>query len=215
MKKKIILVHGYHKNNKDMLTLNKNLEELGNEVMSVELPLTFKDITYATSVFEEIITEIIYDLKKGEKINLVGHSTGGIVIRLFLSNTKHIDKIHRCVLIATPNKGSKLADIASKLFPTFINIFKTLKSLKRENIQELQLKHIDSIEIGAIAGRKSNLLSDKLLKDENDGRVEVSSTICGELKDFLVLPFSHKEIHHKFETAKLVDIFLEQGNFNL
>ncbi|HZK57212.1 MAG TPA: alpha/beta hydrolase, partial [Clostridia bacterium] len=208
-------VHGYYKNKKDMSVLKKNLEELGNEVISVELPLTFEDITYATSVFEETVTEIICGLREGEKINLVGHSTGGIVIRLFLSDTKYIDKIYRCVLIAVPNKGSKLADIASKLFPKSINVFKTLKSLKCENVRKLQLGNIDSVEIGAVAGSKSNLLSNRLLKSENDGRVEVSSAICGELKDFIVLPFNHGKIHHKFETAELVDAFLERGSFDL
>lgn len=215
MRKKLVLVHGYYKNNKDMLTLEENLKKLGNEAISVELPLTFEDITDATSVFEEIIAKIVDDLKEDEKISLVGHSTGGLVIRLFLSNTKHIDKIHRCVLIATPNQGSKLADVVSELSPMFINIFKTLRSLKYENVKELQLKHIDSVEIGAIAGNKSNLLSDKLLNDENDGRVEISSTLCEELKDFIILPYGHNEIHHKLETAKLVDIFLKEGNFNL
>lgn len=215
MKKKIILVHGYYKNKKDMSALEKNLEGLGNEVISVELPLTFEDITYATSVFEETVAEIICTLKENEKINLVGHSTGGVVIRLFLSNTKHIDKICRCVLIAVPNKGSKLADMASRLFPRSVNVFKTLRSLKCENVRKLQLKNIDSVEIGAIAGNKSNLLSNKLLKDKNDGRVEINSAICGELKDFIVLPFNHTKIHHKFETAELVDAFLERGSFDL
>jgi len=215
MKKKIILVHGYYKNKKDMSALEENLEKLGNEVISVELPLTFEDITYATSVFDEKVTEIICGLKEGEKINLVGHSTGGIVIRLFLSNTGYIDKMHRCVLIAVPNKGSKLADIASKLFPRSVNVFKTLESLKCENVRKLQLEDIDSVEIGAIAGSKSNLLSNRLLKSENDGRVEINSAICGELKDFVVLPFNHAEIHHKFETAELVDAFLERGSFDL
>ena len=215
MKKKIILVHGYYKNKRDMSALEKNLKKLGNEVISVELPLTFEDITYATSVFEETVAEIIHDLKEGEKINLVGHSTGGIVIRLFLSNTEHIDKIYRCVLIAVPNKGSKLADIASELFPKSVDVFKTLKSLKRENIRGLQLENVDSVEIGAIAGSKSNILSDRLLGSENDGWVQINSAICGNLKDFVVLPFNHREIHHKFETAELVDAFLERGSFDL
>ena len=215
MKKKIILVHGYYQNKKDMSALEENLEKLGNEVISVELPLTFEDITYAATVFKEMVLKIIHGLKDGEMINLVGHSTGGIVIRLFLSNTEHIDRIHRCVLIAVPNKGSKLADIASELFPRSVNVFKTLKSLKCENVRGLRLKHIDDIEIGAIAGCRSNLLSDRLLKNENDGKVEISSAIYKELKDFVILPFSHKEIHKKFETAELVDVFLEQGNFNL
>ncbi len=215
MKKKIILVHGYYKNKKDMSTLKENLEKLGNKVISVELPLTFEDVTYATSVFEKVIAGTLDGLKKDEKINLVGHSTGGIVIRLFLSCTKHTDKIHRCVLIAVPNRGSKLADLASKLFPKSINIFKTLKSLKCKNVRKLQLKHVDGIEVGAIAGNRGILLSNRLLKDVNDGRVEISSAIYGELEDFIVLPFGHNEIHHKPETAELVNVFLKQGNFNL
>lgn len=215
MKKKIILVHGYYKDKRDMSTLEKNLKRLGNKVKSVELPLTFEDITYATSIFEEIAVETIDGLKEGEKINLVGHSTGGIVIRLFLSGTKYTDKIHRCVLIAVPNRGSKLADLAAKLFPKSVNTFRTLKSLKCDNVRKLQLKHVDNVEVGAIAGNRGNLLSNILLKDVNDGRVEINSAIYGELKDFIVLPFNHNKIHHKFETAELVDIFLEQGNFNL
>ena len=106
-----------------------------------------------------------------------------------------------------PNKGSKLADLASELFPRSVDIFKTLKSLKCENVRKLQLKHIDGVEIGAIAGNKGNLLSDILLKDVNDGRVEINSAIYKELKDFIVLPFNHNEIHHKFKTAELVNIF--------
>ncbi|KYH30605.1 alpha/beta hydrolase family protein [Clostridium tepidiprofundi DSM 19306] len=98
MRKKIILVHGFNKNKKDMNTLEKNLEKMNYTCTSVNLPLTFKEIEYCTHIFEQKIKETICNLRKGEKINLVGHSTGGLVIRHFLSTTKHIKKIHRCVL---------------------------------------------------------------------------------------------------------------------
>src|SRR5690554_3857812 len=110
MKQKVILIHGYFRTQRDMMDLKKNLEKLGYEGILVDLPLTFNNIEYATSVFEGKIEGIINSLQEDEKISLVGHSTGGLVIRLFLSNTKHIEKIHRCVLIATPNEGSQLAD---------------------------------------------------------------------------------------------------------
>ncbi|KYH28747.1 hypothetical protein CLTEP_27490 [Clostridium tepidiprofundi DSM 19306] len=115
--------------------------------------------------------------------------------------------------LSTPNNGSQLANIASKFSSIFVNIFKTLESLKPENIENLNLKHIESIEIGAIAGNKNNLLLGKLLKTENDGRVHVNSVKYKELKDFIVVPYSHKEIHHKYEIAKLVSIFIENGKF--
>lgn len=213
MKKKVILIHGYFRNYKDMIDLKKNLEILGYEGILINLPLTFKNIEYATSIFEEKVNKIISNLKKDEKISFVGHSTGGLVIRLFLSNTKYINKINRCILIATPNEGSQLADIASKLSRIFINIFKTLRSLKCKNVEKLDLIHRDKIEIGAIAGKRSNLILGKLIKKDNDGRVEVSSVVYEGLKDFIIIPYNHIEIHHKFKVAKLVDNFLKNGSF--
>ncbi|SHH19345.1 lipase family alpha/beta hydrolase [Tepidibacter thalassicus] len=213
MNKKVILVHGFSKNKKDMQTLKENLEKIGYKCILIDLPLTFKEIEHCSSIFEQKIKETIYSLKENEKINLVGHSTGGLIIRHFLSNTKYVDKINRCVLISTPNNGSQLANIASKLSIIFINIFKTLKSLRSESVKSLNLKHIESVEIGAIAGNKNNLLLGKLLKTENDGRVQVNSVKYKELKDFIVVPYGHKEIHHKYEIAELVNTFIENGHF--
>ncbi len=212
MNKKVILVHGYFRNHKDMLDLKKNLEKVGYEVISVNLPLTFKTIEGASDIFNKKMREIIANLKGDEKISLIGHSTGGLIIRLFLSNTDNINKIHRCVLIATPNSGSQLADIASKVSSIFVSVFKTLKSLKQENVANLNLINED-IDIGIIAGNKNNLILGKLLKKESDGRVEIDSARYEEAKDFVIMPYNHKEIHHKFEIAQLAAFFLENGRF--
>lgn len=217
MNKKVVLVHGYSKNKKDMTVLKKNLEYLGYEAILADLPLTFNSIEYATEVFEEQMDNIISNLKDGEKIDMVGHSTGGIVIRLFLSNnminTYYENKISRSVLIATPNNGSELANITFKRLHILSKIFKTLDSLKTENIEKLLLKKPNYTEIGAIAGNNSNSLLGKLLRKPNDGRVEISSVMYDGLKDFIVLPYGHTEIHYKVETAKFVDAFLKKGKF--
>lgn len=211
--KKIILIHGYNRDHNDMTTLKDNLEELGYEIILVDLPLTFKRIEYCTDIFKREVQEIISRLPKEEKISLVGHSTGGLIIRNFLTITQHKGKIDKCVLIGTPNKGSKLADIAAKVANIFVDIFKTLKSLRTKNIERLNLYAGTEIEIGAIAGNKNNLLLGNLLKRENDGRVRVDSVKYDNLKDFIVLPYGHKEIHYKFETAKLIDNFLKYKKF--
>ncbi|MBM7622524.1 alpha/beta fold hydrolase [Sporohalobacter salinus] len=213
MRKKVVLVHGYNKNQNDMFILKENLTKLNYNVELVDLPLTFKKIEYCTSVFKERIEQIISDMCKNEKISLAGHSTGGLIIRHFLSNTKYKTKIDRCVLIATPNQGSQLANIASRLSDTFINVFKTLDSLSPDNLKNLELENSNPIEIGAIAGNRSNLILGSLLQGENDGRVQVDSVRYEGLKDFIVIPYGHKEIHYKFKTAKLVDSFLRDGEF--
>jgi uncharacterized alpha/beta hydrolase family protein len=214
MKEKIILIHGYNKNKSDMKALSKHLDSLGYDSILVDLPLTFKELEHCSLLFRDNIQNIIKDLPQGEKINLVGHSTGGLIIRKFLCDTKFKDKINKCVLIATPNKGTKLADIAAKVSNLFIKVFKTLRSLQTKSVENLNLRNIEGIEIGAIAGDKCNLLLGKMLKNKNDGRVEVSSVYYDGVKDFVVLPYGHKEIHYKFDTAKLIDNFIKNGKFS-
>lgn len=209
---KVILLHGFNKNKSDMEVLKSNLLLHNLECILIDLPLTFKKIEYSASIFEGIFENIIRDINDEEKISLVGHSSGGLVIRKFLSDTKHLKRVHKCILIATPNHGSKLADFACKVSKTYVKIFKTLGSLQTENINNLQLQKT-VIDIGAIAGNYNNLLLGKLLQNENDGRVEVHSVFYDELKDFIVVPYGHKEIHYKFETANLINNFIKYSEF--
>lgn len=214
MKQKIsILVHGYNKNKNDMSCLSKNLEKLNHKCILVDLPLTYKEIDYATSIFERTIEEILKGIDEDEKVNLIGHSTGGLIIRKYLLEAKNRDRINNCVLIATPNNGSELADIASNYLKFLPHIFRTLNSLKTENVKGINFFSDERIRIGAIAGRNDKLLLGKLLTGESDGRVTVNSVYYEGLKDFIVLPYQHKEIHYKWETAKLIDDFLETGSF--
>lgn len=213
MNKKVILTHGYLKTYRDMSILGRNLENLGYEVFLMDLPLTFNDIEHAAFIFEENFNKIASSLKDGEKISLVGHSTGGLVIRLFLNNTLNRDRIHRCVLIATPNKGCKLAEVASRVSRVFIHIFKTLKSLRYEKIKKLNLSYNKDIEIGIIAGNKNNLLLGQLLNAENDGRVKIDSVLYERAKDYIIVPLNHKEIHYDFHVAEQIDVFLRNGSF--
>lgn len=196
-----------------MKPLKQNLELLGYECIVPNLPLTFKEFDQSALILEAILEELIEsNLKHEEKVNLVGHSTGGLVIRKFVSETNHISRIGRCVLIATPNKGSKLANLAASIKPVG-EIYRTLKSLKYNYIEQMDFTSVPDVEIAAIAGNKNNLFLGNLIRDENDGRVELSSVFYPELKDIITLPFGHIEIHHQQETAKWVDTFLRTGKF--
>jgi pimeloyl-ACP methyl ester carboxylesterase len=213
-KKKVLLLHGYNKNKKDMYVLRDNLANMDYEVILTELPLLFRSVKYCAEIFAEQLKEITADLKIGEKLSLVGHSTGGIIIRKVIKDPLIKPHIDRCVLISTPHKGSKLADKAAEISKVFINLFRPVKSITTESIEKMNLKRPAEIEIGAIAGSKSNLFLGRFLRGENDGRIRVESVRCSDLKDFKVIPYGHKEIHHQLETAKLVDHFLREGKFS-
>lgn len=194
-----------------MKPLEIHLEKMGHECISINLKLTYREFVDAVMDLETLVMKL--NLMAGEKINLVGHSTGGLVIRKFLSDSKYNHLIGKCVLIATPNKGSRLADFASNI-KGYTKIYRTLKSLTSQYLANINFTNDANIEMGVIAGNKNNLLLGKLLKGESDGRVELNSAYFLQATDFITFSYGHKEIHHKIGTAKAVDAFLKYGKFS-
>jgi triacylglycerol esterase/lipase EstA (alpha/beta hydrolase family) len=91
MKKKVILVHGYFKTEKDMFVLKTELEKRSFEVVTINLPLTFKKLKSVLPFFKREVEKIIAESEAEAKINFVGHSTGGLLIRRFLAVTEDKD----------------------------------------------------------------------------------------------------------------------------
>lgn len=211
MREEIILVHGYNKNEKDMLPLMNNLKEFGLNVRTINLPITFSNFNYCAELFAYKIKRILEDTKI-EKLHLIGHSTGGLIIKKFIEDTK-LTNIGKCILIATPNKGTKLANITKDYLPFVVKIFKPIDALIEGNQKILEPKNIPTPEIGCIIGRKNNLALGVFLSKESDGRVEVESAKNNIMKDFIILNYGHKKIHHKKEVAKYIHNFIKHGKF--
>ncbi|MBM7613554.1 alpha/beta fold hydrolase [Alkaliphilus hydrothermalis] len=216
MKHKNILIHGYNKTSSDMKVLKDNLEKLGHGCIILDLPLTYHKLEHGTMLLEEMLSDLIKDLKEGEKLNLVGHSTGGLVIRHLLSFTSHRKYIDKCILVATPNRGSDFANLVGRIFRIAFKKYKTLKSIQSCELKRLGLgDECNDIDIAAIAGNNNNLFFGNLLREENDGRVTVKSVKIEGLKDFILLPYGHKDIHYQPVTAELIDSFLRTGKFKV
>lgn len=195
-----------------MQPLKHHLQAIGYECFVPDLKLTFHEIETSVFLFEGFVETIIqFHLIEGETIHFVGHSTGGLIIRKWLESTNYKQYIGRCVFVATPNNGSQLAEIATKIKP-YANIFQTLKSLTKQATATIN-KDFKGIEMAAIAGNKNNLLFGQLIGGDNDGRIELESVFFPQLKAFTVLPYGHKEIHHQLETANYIDTFLKKGLF--
>jgi len=213
LKQKVVLIHGYNKSSKDMGELKKNLENLSYECVSIDLPLTFKSFEENSLIFEDKVKELVSNLNVNETLNFVGHSTGGLILRRFIADGKLSHRVGKCVLIATPNNGSELADIVGKKAAIFLKIFKILASLQSEKVKQLNLDNSYNIEIAAIAGNKSDLLLSRFISDENDGMVGTKSVWYEGLRDFIILPYGHKTIHYQKETSVLIQSFFEYGRF--
>ncbi len=207
----VVLVHGYNKSRRDMYPLQSLLRRLGYETVLVSLPLRFRTLAHCVRVFEKRIAEMS-ELRRADNIYMVGHSMGGLVIRHFLARNT-IENLARCVFIAPPNQGTKLVDIAETYIRPWIHIFKPLQALRTRVARQPVPVPLGETEIGVIAGSKNNLWLGIFLASPNDGRVEVEATRLASMADFLVMPYGHKEIHHRADVAAQVDYFLRNGAF--
>ncbi|MGE7546694.1 alpha/beta hydrolase [Sporosarcina newyorkensis] len=210
MNDQVLLLHGFNKNSRDMKTLSTYLEEQGYHCRSLNLPLTRLEFDKSVLLVEQVLSEMA--LHKDARIHLVGHSTGGLLIRKVLKETDNLAAIGRCVQIATPNHGSQLAYVASKIVG-YTQYFRTLRSLHTTYIEQLNLSKDPPCPIGAIAGTRNHLWLGKLLEGDNDGRIELASVQYPGLTDFISVPYGHKEIHHQREVADLTVRFLKLGQF--
>lgn len=210
----IFLVHGYNKSNSDMKFLKKNLEKMGYKINNNTLPILFSTLEKCTEILKKRVNEELKLNKEYKKIHFIGHSMGGVIIRKFLENNR-VDNLGRCILIATPNKGMKLADFAEKKVRLFGMLFKPIKDIVSYRIKINKPMNIPEPEIGVIAGDKNNLVLGMLLSKNSDGRVEVDETKFEGMKEFMVLNYGHKEIHHRYETVELADNFLQKGTFKI
>lgn len=106
----VILLHGLFHNRACWFLLKQRLEQCGFTVVSETLP-PWEEIDSLAARLDKLVEEtcITYDV---DKVHLVGHSMGGMLARYYVQMKGGERRVERCILLATPNRGSKLAPFA-------------------------------------------------------------------------------------------------------
>ncbi|MDE4953428.1 alpha/beta hydrolase, partial [Francisella tularensis subsp. holarctica] len=68
------------------------------------------------------LCQIIQNIPKTKSITFISHSMGGILVCKCIDKLQ-LDNIYKCVFIATPFAGSKVADIGDRI-PFYSSILK-------------------------------------------------------------------------------------------
>ncbi len=203
-----ILVHGFNKNSRDMAFLEKGLGESGFATISVDLPARFGTMDACVKALH---LQVRNEIGEYQTVNFVAHSMGGLITRFYINHVQ-LAGVGKCVFIATPHNGSRLAGLAGRV-PFYSRIFQTLNPiLPGSGFEPPPLP--EGTRLGLIAGNNDrSLLGRMFLSEQNDGRIEVSSVESKDADEFIVLPYGHKDIHHQQETLALVSNFLQKGTF--
>jgi alpha-beta hydrolase superfamily lysophospholipase len=205
----VVLLHGFMRTGRNMAFLSGHFNNAGYRTLSPNLPLYYKSLDECTAAFERFFFD---EAGNYGHVHFIGHSMGGLIIRNFLSRNNVVNS-GRSVLIGTPNQGSDLVGIVEKYAPFIMKVIKPYIALRPGGPAIPPPINFPSPEIGAIAGNKSNLILSRLMSRDNDGRVAVAAVPFEGMKDFIVLPYNHDEIHHKKETAILIMNFIKTGSF--
>lgn len=107
----IILLHGLFQSPACWLWLKFCLHRQGFSALhTIALP-PWKDVEILTERLAKRVDEL-RQTNGRKKVHLIGHSMGGIIARNYLQIRGGAHKVDQCLLIATPNGGSKLAPFA-------------------------------------------------------------------------------------------------------
>lgn len=118
LKYPIVLVHGLGAKSKFgpfdyFYGLPKRLRDAGNTVFVADLT-AFHTVEHRAA---ELKAQIARALPDAEKVNLVGHSFGGLDARFLAADKEFSSRVASVTTIGSPNRGSTIADVGLGLVP--------------------------------------------------------------------------------------------------
>jgi triacylglycerol lipase len=109
----VVLVHGYDGTPASFDVLSQRLRAAGRQVVVVQLPdRGTGDIETSAGVVARAV-----DRTDAARVDLVGYSAGGIVVRAYLGEPGRAQHARHVVLLGSPNHGAQLAGLAAMLGP--------------------------------------------------------------------------------------------------
>ncbi len=206
----VVVLHGIARSSDNMKELASFLGKNGYEVINIDYPSTSHKIEELTDIVNLEMSKKIVDQKK---INFVGYSMGGLIVRALIHKFKY-KNLGRVVQLAPPNQGSEVADFLKDFWP-----YKKIYGPAGQQLITNQ-KDFDNIfgivnyELGIIAGNSSiDPISSFIIKGDDDGKVAIEKTKLEGMKDHIIIDASHTFFPTNKKVQKQALFFLKNGKF--
>jgi triacylglycerol lipase len=211
----IVLLHGLIRTPKSMQTMARALEGRGYTVVNIGYPSRREPIA---ALARHVADSIGRRIPSG-RIHIVGHSLGGVLVRVAVANgLLDAARIDRVVMLGTPNRGTELVDRLQRnaatrwLLRTTMGVAGTELGTEPTGIMA-RLPRVP-FETGVIAGSATdNPFFSLLLPGPDDGRVTVDRARVEGMRELIVLPYSHPFLMRRRAVIEATIRFLETGRF--
>lgn len=207
----VVVLHGLGRTNHSMSRLASSLTAHGYAVVNENYPSRKKAVA-------ELVDAVAVGVGKCRALNathihFLTHSLGGILVRAYFQHNV-VPEARRVVMLAPPNHGSEIADAYSRKwwYRLFTGPAGQELGTGPQGIA-FTLEEIP-LEVGVIAGTKSiDPWFARVMPEPNDGKVSVESARLQEMRDFLVVPYTHTFMSGRKLVATQVLSFLDDGRF--
>ncbi len=205
----VIYLHGLGRSSRSLRPVMNAMPDEGYVHIPFEYPSTRVPLEQSAGYLQTLIESLI-DV---EKLSFVVHSMGGLVVRRYLVD--HRDpRLHRMVMMGTPNSGAELADMLKSNF-----VFRAIygpagQQLVTDPTGPAKSLPTPDFEFGIVAGGKNDDRGfNRLIPGDDDGTVTVASTRLAGAADFLLVPKLHSFLMSDETVIAAVRHFLEHGRF--
>lgn len=206
MYERVVLVHGLWMNALAMVPLQARIARCGFRVER----FGYRSVMGAPDHSAGRLSRFVSGLK-ADRVHLVGHSLGGILILRALAQQPDA-RIGRVVLLGTPLAGSRAGRGLSRF-----RVGRWMLGESRTLWQEASPPPAPAgVEVGVLAGNLAVGLGRIVarLTGPNDGAVTVAETAMPGAADSMVLRVSHSGLLVSGAVARQVCAFLKQGRFS-
>lgn len=204
----VLLIHGITRSSKSMAGYREPLEKAGLQVFPFDYPSTRVDLDASA----EYLHQVIESLEGIERLHIVAHSMGGVVARAY--RAKHRDeRLHRLVLVGSPQNGAEMADLArDKANVVFKTIFGPAgQQLITDQDGFLVKLPKPDVEFAVIAGGHPPNGINPLIPGDDDGIVSVASTRLAGAADYLYVESLHLALNRNATVHAATVRFLQTG----
>lgn len=204
--KRIFLVHGLLMGRPEMKVLAVRFKKLGYQVHSFGYSTLFFDNHGTIEKFKKFVDN---KTKLDDEVYFLGHSMGGLLIRLYFQKYKPVFKNTRIVTLCSPHKGSAFA----KQLPPLLKVC-LIKAGKSGFLNKIESWHGEH-ELGCIAGNVNRGIGFNYMKNkaQGDGTVFVKEAILDNCTDHIILDISHTGSLYSKESVKQSHHFFQNGYF--
>ncbi|APZ93120.1 esterase/lipase family protein [Fuerstiella marisgermanici] len=205
----VLLIHGIGRSSKCFSGMAKSLRNDGYVVVPFEYPST--RVSIPTSA--DYLRSVVQSLEGIDRIDVVCHSMGGLLLRTYLSQHK-APRFRRAVLLGVPNNGAEMADML-KNNPLFKAVLGPAgQQLVTDDEGLIRQLPSPDFEFGVVAGGRNGPKGyNPLLPGDNDSTVTVASTRLSGATDFLLLPVIHSFLMTDARSIAATRHFLKHGTF--